>query len=215
MSEALKGLLMTLGHPIHWLSSRANRWRLRGARIEVIACILCRNPTPSILLGQSPYHDMWMPPQEGVNFRETFQQALVRCLKDECGLSLPINPSQASRKLHFRSTRYIGQLLLPSERHGERPIADDVLGTWLESVTLKRKAYWMTTVLVSEQTDISPKPDGRELLSLEWHSFEHARTLILQTNHSDKAQLLLKLLDACERDLCGATRTPLAKEWQN
>src|SRR6059036_2640269 len=118
MGEAVKTVLRALTRPLQWLSSRANRARIRGARVEVIACVLCRNPEPAILLGQSPYHGMWMPPQEGVNLRETFQQALHRCLKVECGIDMPISDKQNSRKFHLRSIRYIGQVPLPKGRHG-------------------------------------------------------------------------------------------------
>jgi len=211
MSESLRSVLTGLVHPIRWLSSKSNRLRLQGARIEVIACVLCRSPEPSILLGQSPYHNMWMPPQEGVHVKEGFQQALRRCLQVECGIGVPINPTHASKKLHFRSIRYLGQIPLPSERRGERPIADDVHGTWLESIQLRRKAYWMATILVSERTDVSPKADGKELLRLAWYTFPEARRAIKETNHAAKAKLLLRLVDACERDLSGAKRVLLAE----
>src|SRR5438874_2729162 len=106
-----------------WLSNKPNRLRLRGARIEVIAMLLCRNPSPSILLGQSPYHNMWMPPQEGVRVKETFEEALIRCLETECGLMLPKDRTDLSRLLHIRTIRFLGTVDLPKERQGERPVA--------------------------------------------------------------------------------------------
>jgi ADP-ribose pyrophosphatase YjhB (NUDIX family) len=210
MGDAIKGLFKALAHPIKWLSSSANRWRILGARVEVIACVLCRTPEPSILLGQSPYHSMWMPPQEGVNIKENFHNALLRCLKVECGLAVPVNTAHGSRKLHFRSVRFLGQVPLPTERRGERPIADDALGTWLESIPLRRKAYWMATVLVADRADIKPKSDGKELIDIAWYTIAEARNVISRTNHADKARLLLKLLDECEKDLVGATLTRLS-----
>ncbi len=209
MSESIHTIIASLAHPFKWASSKANRARVRGARIEVIACILCRTPEPSILLGQSPFHTMWMPPQEGVNLKESFQQALRRCLQVECGISTPVNPTHQSRALHFRSIRFLGEVALPKERQGERPIAEDVHGTWLESIKLRRKAYWMASILVANQTDISPKADGREMLGFAWYSLPEARRVIRETNHVEKSNLLLKLIDACERDLRGAHRTQL------
>ena len=85
MSDILSTLLSTLAHPFVYLGSPVNRARLRGARIEVIASIWCRQPELQILLGQSSYHEMWMPPQEGVKLKETFEEALRRCLEVECG----------------------------------------------------------------------------------------------------------------------------------
>ena len=209
MSDSVRAILTGLAHPFKWLSSKQNRARIRGARVEVIACIVCRNPSPSILLGQSPYHMMWMPPQEGVTIKETLQQALRRCLQVECGIPVPVNPSHQSKKLHFRSLKFLGEVALPAERRGERPIADDAHGTWLESITLKRKAYWMATILVANRDDVAPKPDGRELLAFRWYSLPEARQVIRETNHAEKAKLLLRLLDACDRDLRGATRNVL------
>jgi ADP-ribose pyrophosphatase YjhB (NUDIX family) len=205
MSESLRAIVAALSHPFKWMSSKANRARARGARVEVIACLICRTPEPSILLAQSPYHNMWMPPQEGVNLKETFQQALRRCLQTECGINMPVNPAHASKKLHFRSIRYVGEIPLPAERRGERPVADGALGTWLESVTLRRKAYWMASIIVAERSDISPKADGREVVDFAWYTLPEARTVINQTNHGDKAELLMQVIDACDRDLRGAT----------
>ena len=209
MSDSIRAIFTGLAHPFKWITSKPNRARVCGARVEVIACILCRTPEPSILLGQSPYHMMWMPPQEGVNIKESLQQALRRCLQVECGIAVPVSPNHLSRKLYYRSIRYLGQVTLPTERQGERPIADDVHGTWLESIKLRRKAYWMATILVSERTDISPKADGRELLGFAWYSLPDARRIVRETNHVEKAHLLLKLLDDCEQDLRGATRVLL------
>lgn len=206
MKIDVKELLKALVHPLKWLSSKANRCRLTGARVEIIVCILCRTPELSILLGKSPYHSMWMPPQEGVNIREDFDQAVLRCLKDECGISAPVSPTHAQKKQYFRSTIFLGKVPLPKERHGERPIADDSVGTWLESVPLRAKAYWMKTIIVADRTDISPKADGIELIEIAWHTIDEARHVIVQTNHAEKARLLLKLLDKCEQDMRGATR---------
>ncbi|MFP3613528.1 NUDIX domain-containing protein [Paraburkholderia sp. SIMBA_050] len=206
MSGLIRSILTSLIRPMRWLSSKANRARLTGARVEVIACMVCRLPEPSILLAQSPYHNMWMPPQEGVNLKETFQQALRRCLQVECGINMPVNPARAAKAFQVRSIRYIGKVPLPKERRGERPIADDIHGTWLESVTLRQKAYWMATIVVSNQSDLSPKADGKELLDFAWYTLPEARRVIAETNHAQKARLLLQVVDACERDLRGAAR---------
>lgn len=206
MGEALKELFKVVTHPLFWLFSRANRARLHGARVEIMAFVLCRKPETAILLAQSPYNDMWMPPQEGVNLHETLQQALLRCLEVECGLDLPTGDKELARKFHLRSIRYMGEVPLPEDRVGERPVADDALGTWLEPIKLRRKAYWMATMLLADQSDIDPRPDGKEITDLRWFSLADARRVISETNHADKASLLLKSLDACENDLRGTAR---------
>jgi len=186
-----------------WFSSKPNRLRVRGARIEVMAFVVTRRPELSILLGKSSYHDMWMPPQEGVKLQESFEEALRRCLEVECCLELPRDPGSFERKMYVRSYRFIGLLDLQRERWGERPVADDASGTALESVQLRRKGYWMATVLLLEQSDISPRPDGKELLEVRWFAFAEAAEAIRRTNHPEKADLLLKALELCRRDVLG------------
>lgn len=193
---------------VFWLSSRPNRLRLRGTRVEVIAFIVCQHPELSILLGQSHYHKMWMPPQEGVRLGESFEGALYRCLEVECGLDLPETPKALARALHVRSIRRMGTLDLPQERHGERLVADDAVGTPLESVVLRRKAYWMATILVGTQHDIAHRANGKELIDLKWFTFQEAYDVIQRTNHPEKAELLVKCLNACKQDLRGAMRKP-------
>ena len=103
-----------------WLFSKPNRARLIfRARVEVIACVVARQPTLSILLGQSHYHSMWMPPQEGVHLKESLEDALKRCLTVECGVSKTTFDPQ-KRLIHLKSITYFDKLLLPSERQGER-----------------------------------------------------------------------------------------------
>ncbi len=170
-----------------------------------MAFVIARNPELSIMLGQSAYHDIWMPPQEGVQLSETFESALHRCLEDECGLDIRSDPKILSRLIYVRSYRYMGIINLPLDRHGERLVADDAVGTLLESVKLKRKAYWMATILLSSQSNINPKPDGNELIKLKWFTFAEAEKVIQETNHEEKAVLLMKSLDACRRDVLGGS----------
>lgn len=192
---------------LYWFSSKPNRLRVRGARIEVMAFLVTRSPEPSILLAQSVYHSMWMPPQEGVNLAESFTEALHRCLEVECGVELPSDSKQLARYMHVRSYRFVGIVPLPTERQGERPVADNAPGTALEPIKLKRKAYWMATILLRSKTDIAPSPDGKEIVDLRWFSFEEATEKIRSTNHLKKAELLLRALSLCLQDLHGG-RSP-------
>ncbi len=199
----LDGLFDLGRRSLFWISSKANRLRVRGARIEIIACVVTRKPEPAILLAESVYHGIWMPPQEGVNLSETFTQALHRCLEVECGLDLPADPTQLARYMHIRSYRFLGTIPLAPERQGERPVADDAPGTALEAVKLKQKAYWMATVLLGDATDVVPKADGKEIVDLQWFPFEEARRRIVATNHPEKAELLVRLLQLCQQDVKG------------
>jgi len=176
---------------------------MRGSRIEIIALILTRLPNPSVLLGQSPYHKMWMPPQEGVNQNESFISALRRCLRNECGLPMSEGEETLGPEFYLRSIRFVNVIPLPPERQGERLVADNVAGTPLENVILKSKAYWLATILVKDRETIVPKADGSELLAIKWFSLEEAEREIKETNHSDKAELLRKCLQDCQKDLFG------------
>lgn len=186
------------------IKSQVDELRMSGARIEVIALIVCRKPGASVLLGKSPYHNMWMPPQEGVHLNEKFEDALFRCLQVECGLNLPTDRIEIERVMHLRSIRYIGTIDLPPQRHNERPIASDAVGTPFETIKMNKKAYWAATIILANKNDISPKVDGRELLDIKWYSFDDAESVIQKTNHHEKAKLLVGILKACLNDLSGA-----------
>lgn len=188
---------------LFWFSSKPNRLRVSGARIEVMVFLVTRDPKPSILLAKSVYHDMWMPPQEGVKLNESFTEAMHRCLEVECGVDLPPDPKQLARHMHVRSCRFVGVLPLAPERHGERPVADNAPGTALEAVALRRKAYWMATVILRSRDDIAPVADGKEIIELDWFFLEDARRVVRQTNHPEKAGLLMQAIRMCSQDLSG------------
>jgi hypothetical protein len=185
-----------------WLSNKPNRLRLRGSRIEVIAAVLTRKPFPSILLARTAgYGGTWTLPQEGVGLKETFDDALYRCLVVECGFDRPQSRDQLERNLYLRSHRYLGLLDLPPVRHGERPVADDAVGTILESVKLKRKAYWVSTVLVASQDQVTFRPDGNELGELRWYEIERAADRLRECNRPEKSELLARAIQEAARHL--------------
>lgn len=186
-----------------WLSSRANRLRLRGARIEVVAFIVTRSPIISLLLVESAYARTWMPPQEGVNLGETFQDAFYRCVQDECGINVPSEPNERRKLFYLRHIEYLDMLDLPAERSGERLVADNAADTPLDSIKLKRKAYWAALAIIRDASDIVPKPDGREIVNAGWFDLDKARDLIQSTNRPEKASLLLKGVELCEKHLRG------------
>jgi len=61
----------------------------------------------------------------------------------------------------------------------------------------------MATVLLRDQTDIKPVPDGKELVDLRWFTFADAEEAFRKTNHPEKSELLLKSMGDCRRDLLG------------
>ncbi|HLL75112.1 MAG TPA: NUDIX domain-containing protein [Pyrinomonadaceae bacterium] len=187
-----------------WLSSRANRLRLRGARVEVVAFVVTRSPVTSLLLVESAYASTWMPPQEGVNLGETFQDAFYRCVQDECGINIPSELGERRKLFYLRHIEYLGMLDLPAERSGERLVADNAADTPLGSIKLKRKAYWAALAIIKDASDMVPEPDGREIVNAGWFDFDKASDLIQSTNRPEKATLLLKGVKLCERHLRGS-----------
>ena len=191
-----------------WLSSPMNRARVRGARVEVIAYLFSYKPEPMILLGKSRIGEAWMPPQEGVHMRESLQEAWLRCLRAECGMELPDDEAQRERQIHLRTIFKLGTLDLPQERWGERLVADDCAGTVLESVQLRRKAYWAALSLVTSSSAISVQFEGNELVELVWLPLDEARARIEENNRPQKAELILQGIDrgvrylGLERHVC-------------
>src|SRR2546423_9434183 len=96
---------------------------------------------------------------------------------------------------------------LPRERWGERLVADDAADTPLSSIKLRRKAYWAAVAMVKDTSDIVPKPDGREIVNIDWFTFDEARELIESTNRNEKVAVLLKGLQICRKHLKGAAET--------
>ena len=184
-----------------WLTSKANRLRIQGARVELIAFIVTRSPTPAVLLVESVYGKTWMPPQEGVYLSESFTDAFYRCVHDECGIKLPSEVNERRKLFHMRHIEYLDVLELPRDRWGERHVADDAVDTPLSNIKLKKKAYWAAIAIVRETSDITPIADGREVDNVSWFALDKARELIQTTNRAEKAALILKGLDLCQKHL--------------
>lgn len=142
-----------------------------------------------------------MPPQEGVGLRESFTDALYRCLEDECGLAVPETPRERSRFIHLRSTKHLGTLELPRHRWDERGVADDAAGTALEHIEQRKKAYWAVVGIVRDRSGLEPQADGVEVQEATWLGMSEARRRIAEHNRPEKAQLLLRGLGICERHL--------------
>jgi GAF domain-containing protein len=189
-----------------WLSSPINRQRLRGARAQVCVFAIAHHPEPSILMVNSMFGDKnWMPPQEGIMLEESVEEAAWRCLDEEVEICVD-DPSRRRNVATLRNTHFLGRLALPEDRHGERPIADDIGEGPLSVIPMKAKAYWAAILVFRSQYDVSAAANRREVDAVEWCSFEDARHRIDGTVRKEKAVLLHEGLDHAERSL--PTRPP-------
>ncbi|QDC44585.1 NUDIX domain-containing protein [Methylophilus medardicus] len=188
--------------PIKWVADRKNISRLLGARVQVVVCVITREPDSSILLAKSIYHDRWMPPQEGVNLKDSFKDAVDRCLSQEFGLDSKIRKELLSNNI--KSIRYIATIPLIKDRRNERLVADDAIGTWMEHISMTKKAYWKCTIIIDKQDSIKPVPNMTEVLDFKWYALAEARKVIQSSNLPDKANLLLTIFDKCHNDIHGA-----------
>ena len=196
--------------PFIWLSSAANRQRLRGARVEVVIALVARRPRPSVLFVQSYYNDCWMLPQEGVELGEGLKAALARGLAEECGIQMRTG-DRYDKGFYVRAITYMSSLELPPERVGERQIAANVEDTPFHRITLRRKAYWLGVVLIESRETVRPEPALNEIKDVRWLSFAEAETAI-GTNRPEKAELLRGALAEGARhldrkELAGGRRT--------
>ncbi len=182
-----------------WATSKPNRLRLSGARVEVIAMVLSLNPTTQVLLGESRYR-AWLLPQEGVRLKETLDDALSRCLREECRIEVPAERRQL---FYLHSIRYLDTLDLRADRIAERLVADDATGTVFESVDLRKKAYWLATLIVKNPSDFPAIADGTELTKLTWMPLSQARETLKRTNEEPKAALLTECIDRAAKVLKG------------
>lgn len=198
--------------PILWLSSGANRRRLRGARVEIVVLLLTRKPEPSILLARSVYEERWMPPQEGVNFRESLRSALARCLMEECQIAIENEGGALKRDFYLRDIQYLGMLDLPPSRWGERAVAGNVEDSIFSQIKMKRKAYWTAALIVPSQGSVSFVPNPNELAELRWLPLETARHW-MKSNRPEKAMLLDRALDRGTQHLLGVQHKASLFNW--
>jgi ADP-ribose pyrophosphatase YjhB (NUDIX family) len=204
----VKDISSFLSAPGLWLTSRANRQRLRGARVEIMAVVLCKHPEPSVFLVRSVYDACWMPPQEGVNLKESLLDALARGLWEECAVKLLDGEGKCRSEFYIRDIRYEGTLELPFERWGERGVAGNVGDGPFSHVFLKRKAYWSAFIIVDEQENLQSRPNLREIDSANWVSFSEVGALI-ESNREEKRELITNVLRRGLQHLIGARQSYL------
>jgi len=189
--------------PAVWLSSASNRQRLKGARVEVVILVLTRQPEASILMVLSQFGNCWMPPQEGVDLHEKLADAMVRGLREECGVEIADARGRYHRKFYIRDVRYLGTLDLPPERWEERSIAGNVGDSMFSHIKMRKKAYWSASITIPSRQAINPVPNISEVQELRWMTLDEARTAI-QSNRPEKADLLEGALRRGVQHLLGA-----------
>lgn len=182
-----------------WLTSPLNRQRLRGARVQVCVFALAHHPEPSVLMVRSVYND-WMPPQEGVMLKESVEAAAWRCLDEEVGFSVG-DPGRRRNVAAFRNNHFLERLSLPRDRHGERPIADDVGDGPLGLIQMKAKAYWAAILVFGSQYEVGAAANRREVNAAEWCTLDEARRRIDRSVRKEKAAMLRDGLALAERAL--------------
>jgi ADP-ribose pyrophosphatase YjhB (NUDIX family) len=198
-----------LSVPLLWLSGRTNRKRLAGARVEVIGFLMVRTPEPAILLAKSVYDGYWMPPQEGVNFRESLLGALARGFAEECSLQLLDPAGKVRSDVTLRDISYLGTLRLPPERWGERSIAGNVGDSPLSHIRMTKKAYWGAFIIAHDREALECHPNMREITELCWMTFDQAAVAV-RHNRPEKGALLLAGLRRAMQHVSGAR---VANEW--
>jgi hypothetical protein len=199
----IKDLLKWSSAPLLWLSSRPNRKRLGGARVEIIGMVMCAQPAPQILMVKSVYDNCWMPPQEGVNLREPLVDALARGLSEECNFSINESDGTLKSDYYLRDVEYVDTLWLPPERWGERAVAGNVVDTPFSHIVLRKKAYWVAYLIVGDVRVVRTRPNLREVVDVVWMSADEAATA-MQANRDDKAALLARCLQKGMQHLLGA-----------
>ncbi len=192
-----------------WLSGRSNRLRLQGARIQVIAFVIAPSPVPSLLLVKSAKGKNWQPPQEGVMVGESFREAFDRCMREECGITLPAEAQEHKNLLHRRPKIFLGINEIPRERWGKRLVADNAANTPLEKIQLRKKAYWAMIALVKDTSQLTFKADDLEVSEVQWFPFDKAWELMESTNRVPKVRLLQKGYNKCQKYLTGDVNTSL------
>ena len=118
---------------------RSARKRVTGLR-PTIMCITQSVSDQNRFIFIRPAADpsVWMPPQEGIEFGESMEQAALRCLDIELGLK--------EDQVQFRKSAFIADRLMP-HRSGDRDIQYSVL-------PMRGKSYFAAYVKVDESAAI-------------------------------------------------------------
>lgn len=205
MEAVIDSVLRKFAVPLVWVSSRTNRMRLAGARVEIVPLVMSRKPEPCILLVQSHYENAWMPPQEGVNFGETLAAALMRGLWEECGLQVADENGLLLPTIYIRHIEYIDTLVLPRERWGERSVAGNVEDSFFSHIKMKKKAYWAAYVIVADSVTHSPTPNLNEIVEARWVPLDDVPGL-LASNRPEKRAMLMDIIHRGIHQLVGSQR---------
>jgi hypothetical protein len=152
-----------------------------------------------------------MPPQEGVNYRESFLNALARGLHEECGITILDKAGRVSPQFYLRDVEYVDTLWLPSERWGERSVVGGAEENLFSHITVRKKAYWAAYLIVSETKTLKARPNVREVERVSWKSFNEAAVLV-RAIRTEKADMLIRCLRKGMQHLAG---TRAADEWSD
>jgi hypothetical protein len=185
-------VLELLSHPIRSLATLSAH--LAGSRVEVVLFLIDRRAR--FLLGRTRYGN-WIPPQEGVLLKETFESALERLLGEECGIDWTAAGS-AQPRLFLRELTYLGHQDL-GVRRGERPIADDAVGTLYAHLVLRRKVYWGAILQDTGVSALSLRPDGEEILELDWFEGHRLAQVVAAGNPAPKIAIIRNGIERARR----------------
>lgn len=154
-----------------FLFDRRMRVRLWGYRPVVMCVIQATDAEKYLFIRPDAKPQAWMPPQEGVEAKETVEDSACRGIAAELGV--PEN------QLQFRRSAWLGSKKI-AEQHGERDVE-------YSPVKMKGKAYYAAFVKMSSDTELTTNP--AEIAGSEWLSLELIRER-LSTNSDRKQELI-------------------------
>ncbi len=170
ISELEKEVLEYIRLACSVIYDRRMRKRLQGYRPVVICLIQATERDAFLFVRPAMKRDAWMAPQEGIEPDESVNDATVRGLSAELGIS--------EDQLHFRRSVWLGCKKIP-EQHGERDID-------YSFVKMRGKAYYAALVKVSEATEVNR--NAAEVAGHEWLDVEEIKKR-LETNSERKQSL--------------------------
>jgi hypothetical protein len=162
---------------------RNARLRLFGYRPEVICIIQGAENKKILFIQPRANQEIWSPPQEGIEPRESIEQASKRCIEVELGIR--------ANHTQYRRSVWISKRRLPSTRKGERDL------TFISSeknqlIHMIGKAYYAAHIIVDDNIEI--KPNKAEVSSWKWLSHKNISEH-LESIPKDKQAILLTSLE--------------------
>ena len=156
---------------------KAIREHILGYRPVVMCVLKDIHSEKFILIKPAQKPDLWILPQEGLEFGESVESAATRCIQEELGMD--------ANQINFRRSRWINRVKFPESRKNERDLKFSVRG-------MIGKSYFVAHISCSSDSTIIA--NRSEVEESKWVTQQDALQLV-KTNTEAKKNILANAIN--------------------